>query len=283
MAPLGVLGGMGVLLFFFVSGYGIQKSYFSKKPTMVFWKKRICNMFIPAFLVCLLSVVISNIKSLSVLGFAQIIKETMLMQWFVLAIMLEYLLFFVGWLLSYKIKKKYIEFITVFVGNIGLTVYFILVGANPRWYSGLMVFLAGMLVAGFEQRILSLKKKQHIAGGIVSILAFGVMGILFNMLKAAFWSTILKSLAGIFLAMFFVSAVLLFKVGNKAANWVGERSLYIYLCHLGILQIIGALLWDNSIINTRWYIAIWIMIVGTPLYAAIMHWIFGTLLSRKKS
>lgn len=40
-----VTGGMGVLLFFFVSGYGIYKGYSDRKPTWKFWKRKFMGRF----------------------------------------------------------------------------------------------------------------------------------------------------------------------------------------------------------------------------------------------
>lgn len=45
------MGGLGVLLFFFVSGYGLYNGYKVKKVDATFWRKRLVNMYLPCVLI----------------------------------------------------------------------------------------------------------------------------------------------------------------------------------------------------------------------------------------
>ena len=46
-----VIGGMGVLLFFFVSGYGIYKGYAHKTPNVGFLHRRLINVYLPCLFI----------------------------------------------------------------------------------------------------------------------------------------------------------------------------------------------------------------------------------------
>lgn len=55
-----VMGGMGVLLFFFVSGYGLYSGYKNKRVGAIYWKKRLINMYLPCVIIQLIFYLIES-------------------------------------------------------------------------------------------------------------------------------------------------------------------------------------------------------------------------------
>ena len=100
LKPFSLLGGMGVLLFFFFSGYGIGKGYILKDPTIKFWKNRLLKIFIPSCIISAFStVIIFLVKRESFKLFFQSLFGG---QWYIDVIMLCYFAFFISWIISKK-------------------------------------------------------------------------------------------------------------------------------------------------------------------------------------
>ncbi|MCM1144050.1 MAG: acyltransferase [Blautia sp.] len=163
-----VTGGMGVLLFFFVSGYGIYKSYGHRKPDIrdaqtgksaagVFLYKRFRNTYLPCvwiqFTFCLLDSLQTGHFS-----WKEALFESLLGAWFVDVILIQYLIFCLSWILAKERQGLFMALNLLF--SILAAVIFYLCGLNARWYNGLLMFPVGMLVAWQEPKLLLSMRKR---------------------------------------------------------------------------------------------------------------------------
>lgn len=274
LKPFSVLGGMGVLLFFFVSGYGIHKGYAKKTPEILFWKNRIIKMFIPATVISIVSCTVLYMEQKKTI--VDVLINAIMGQWFVDVIMLEYMGFFISWLLAKGNRKKIIIYDIIY--SLIVAVFFIMMKFNARWYNGLLLFPAGMLIAEYEKIIIDklneMKKKDIIRITAILLIAFAVTGAGFVLIKGSMLSNVVKTCSGILLS-FLICEILYFgKFGNKVANFIGERSLYIYLCHLWLWTIMQEKLVNVPILIEYPLLRIYLLIIGALFYTEVMHLIF---------
>lgn len=272
LKPLSVLGGVGVLLFFFLSGYGIFKGYADKVPTIRYWRNRIVNVFIPAMVISACSrvaICLTCRENIEVLPF---IRDVFYHQWYVDVVMLEYIVFFISWILAKNNKIKLL--IYTLIGSCVIGLVFLHMGLNARWYNGVLLFPAGMTLAFGEDKIVSLCKRAKVILLILSGIGFGLTGIGFSLLKGMFVGDLLKSLSGVYLALLLVMFVDVIQVGNKAVNWVGEKSLYVYLCHIYVLELISRIVQERGTFGIKIELWFYIILILSVLYAGVMSIVF---------
>lgn len=266
--PFSFLGGMGVLLFFFVSGYGLFVGYANKKANITFWKKRLFNMYIPSMVIELIyAVLISAVLGDFNIGF--IIKTTFIGAWFVDVIMLEYVIFFVGLLISPDNKVK--QLVINYLGSAIIAVVFIVLGLNERWFNGLFLFPIGMTVAWKRDDIKRLFEKKWILSLFGTGFVFGLTGVVFAMFKGHIWADFVKTISGAALSLVIVVLMIKVKLGNKICEWIGKRSLYFYLIHLGILTIIENLIAKEKLSADYYVVEVLFIIAVSAILSEASH------------
>lgn len=167
-----VTGGMGVLIFFFISGYGVYKAY-GEKLGIGFWHRRLRSTYLPSVVIQFISCLIVmwqdnnfNVKWLLFYSF--------LGAWFIVAIMIQYFIFYISWKMAKEKRGKLIIF--GFIGSAIAAAIFYVGGFNPRWYNGLFLFPFGMLVGYSEGKITDFLQKRWAMSLFVSGSAFLLLG-----------------------------------------------------------------------------------------------------------
>jgi fucose 4-O-acetylase-like acetyltransferase len=108
------------------------------------------------------------------------------------------------------------------------------------------------------------------------ISAFGIFGGLFTIGKGLLWADICKNLAGCAMEMIFLCACWKIDCGGKTMQWLGKRSLYVYLVHLGVLGTLPAWsVWKNGSATVKVYLIL--------AFTLILSEILYRLFSLKKS
>lgn len=87
----------------------------------------------------------------------------------------------------------------------------------------------------------------------------------------------MKTVSGICLALGIVFFVQLFEVGNQAIRWLGERSLYIYLCHVGVLSAVSIFTNRTELFGVHREIWVYFILAGTLLFTVGCYALFGKL------
>lgn len=101
------MGGMGVLLFFFLSGYGLYKGYEEKQIEVKFWKKRLTSMYLPCIVIQL---VFGIIKAVSDQSFVlwKVVIDGLFGAWFIDVILIQYFIFFMTGIISGGKRTRWI-------------------------------------------------------------------------------------------------------------------------------------------------------------------------------
>ena len=234
LMPFSLLGGMGVLMFFFTGGYGIYKS-FEKTNTIQlksYWYKRFTNVYIPAVIInIIIAVVICMIQN--EWSIAQIALTGFFGGWYIDVVMLEYFCFCIAALVT-RNKKKILILMMVF--NLVLFAVFTFQNFDARWRNGLFVYPFGIFVACYEEKIRKILEKRWKSVLAINVVIFVFSGGMFTYYKGTLSADLIKNIAGCALAMIFLSLFKNLKLGNKIIYGIGKRSLYIYLIHLGVLE-----------------------------------------------
>lgn len=225
-----VTGGMGVELFFFLSGYGLNKS--NGIVGRDFLRKRAKGVVLPFVIMQVTLYLISLLRGERISAFSFGVSA-LSSTWFVSIILIIYF----GYYICYKLfGRKYLDR-AMLVYNIIIGIIFMLLGFDQRWYNGHLLFSLGMYVADYNKRVVDLVtgKKRWIkfVGGIFSFLACSVV---FMHYRGTLWSNIFKILAGAFMCFLVFGVMGHCKLNSKMLQWAGKNSLLIYLIHVAVLN-----------------------------------------------
>ena len=279
------MGSLAVAFFFFLSGYGLQKSYIlkSEKYKKGFLLKRIPTVLIPY-------IIITAIYWLMYLFLDQFysIKDIILRfitgnpiaanSWFIVTILVFYVVF---WLLMHFCKNQYLMMILGgFIWFIIHTFFCRTMQYGSYWFISSHLLIIGMFWAIYEQNIISLFKKKYTTTLILSVEFFLLFFIINKTsLPVNNLSRILKISSPFLTNIFFVLSVLVFflkiKIGNKVLDFLGEISLELYISHgLFIITLRSKYIYiDNELI---WSLS---TLAGTILLSYGLHILFQAILS----
>lgn len=225
-----VTGGLGVELFFFLSGYGLNKSNGIMRRD--FLQKRAKGVLLPFIIIQVILYLISLLcgERISVFSFG---LSAFSSTWFVSVILIIY----IGYYICYKLfGRKYLD-CSMLVYNIIIGIIFMMLGFDQRWYNGHLLFSLGMYMADHNEKVVNIvtgkKWWLKFTGGIVGFLGCSVIYIHD---KGALWSNIFKILAGVFMCFAVFCIMGHCKLNSKMLQWVGKNSLLIYMIHIAVLN-----------------------------------------------
>ena len=133
--------------------------------------------------------------------------------------------------IAFLIKNEKKELITIVVTFIYiLSAYKI--GVASMWYSSVICFPIGLIFAKYLSEY-SISKKTLTS---ISAMSFVVFGLLF-FLQINYYTSILRTISVVFLALFIVSLSGLVEFNSKILKAIGNISFEIYLIHLFLLRI----------------------------------------------
>lgn len=261
-----------VAAFFFLSGYGLQKSY-QEKPG---YSGRILRSRIPAVAIpyLLLMGIYWLYSALS--GNPYSIGEVLLSlingfpivdySWYLLAILLMYVLFYISTRLFPPESKGLLFFHVAFA--LVWVPFCRSIGYEFYWYYSIIAFSAGIFWAMEEKKLLPPMQKHYFPLLIGSLLVFG--GCLIAAIKTTvgievvvpfFWGTCCGFLA------FLLLVLMKFSFGNRILLFLGELSFEIYgLQGLFIRLFRNETLWIQN--DTLWCMAV---ILSTVAGAWLLH------------
>lgn len=244
--------------FFFFSGYGLLKSLYSKKDYLNhFFKKRILKILIPFYVVnTFFTVAANHMKMLDSYEVAPCFVGIIMPNdhmWYLVEIVVLYALFYK----NFKNPKSEISaFVRMLRDILLLIVISFFLGHGPFWFQGewwynsTILFFIGMLVARFEEPVISFAKKYY---GFLLTFMMASFVILYKITvgiinERGYWTEYsgiswARSNLDKFEALSvqvpmiicFVTLVLLLglkiKVSNKALHFLGIISLDLYITH----------------------------------------------------
>lgn len=175
------VGGIGVCIFFFLSGYGLSASTQGKPAQLSFLWKRIEKIYLPFVAMRLIfSFFVLERPSpfLYRIGYVFGIFESF---WFVNIILLLYFAFFFCW----KFTRN--PLLTMFFVTAFICVLLSCLGFVARWYNANLVFVFGMLWYSKRNACIAWCKNRYLFKLAGSGAAFIVMSLLFEVNKNTQW------------------------------------------------------------------------------------------------
>jgi membrane-bound acyltransferase YfiQ involved in biofilm formation len=234
------VGYLGVVIFMFLSGYGIAKSY-KTKGFYKFISKRIEKVYLPFLAVNIFTIVLYFLfakERFSVIDLIKYIIGIKLIDdvlWYVIAILIFYFIFYV----TYKYFSLKTATILLLAFSIVYPIICFLFGIGMRWYTTSFSFFIGVSIALYKEIYDNLfQKKYYLFLSIFSflflVLTFG--SYYFNSIGCLkIWLCYFSNIA-----FNFIIILLLYRIrfGNAILLFLGVISYWMYLVHMKIYNII---------------------------------------------
>ena len=265
---IGQLGGIGVVVFFFVSGYGIYTSYADKPPTWNFLWKRIKTIYIPYVIIKIIIEAIYILGQRTGITLVRIRDILTVEDWFIKVILIQYFIFFILWK---RFSTKWIVVLS-FVLDILLSLIFIIEGKPERWFNSLWLFTFGMVCSKYKERICQVFYKKRFFKISLLVLAFMGTGAIFVFYKGSMWANVVKPLSGLLLCLAMCEIMRSIELNSKVMLWAGERSFYLYIVHLNV--------WDFTNKIESPVLRFWIALIVTIIVTEIVYRFSNILLKK---
>lgn len=231
------LGGIGVLLFFFLSGYGIYLSSSDGKNDLMWLIKRVGKVGFPYLFMKL----VIEIINYGVIGWDQFFIGDFLKEitgvdfsdWFIWVIILQYVIFWIAGKISLN-KRLTVTFLL----SLMLMTSFIFLKLAPRWYNGLLLFWFGCFVAKYQEKIIRFLKQNYHYNLCLLLIGFMGLSILYIFLKGSVLTECFKIVSGMILGIILITILMKFSFQSPILAWIGKRSLFIYIIHVNLWGII---------------------------------------------
>lgn len=234
------IGFLAVALFFFLSGYGLQKQYINNENyNKKFLLKRLPSILFPyiifTFIYWLFYYLLGTTFSFSDI-FTSIYHGNPIVDysWYIISIMIFYIGFY---LLMIIFKRKYLLMI---LGSILFNYLYIRLCIHldfgQYWYCCNHLITLGIILATYEKQIITFIKKIYIFLLPITLFLFHILFSKLEYYIVNWWVPITKNYK-LFLLMsnslVFVILIILIslklKIGNKVTEYLGKRSLELYL------------------------------------------------------
>ena len=242
--PMVWFGGLGVCIFFFLSGYGLWCAYGQKQLETSFLVKRVLRI-IPTFVILRLVtgwVLIPELAIDDIIQYLLFLLGIISPMWFVVEILLIYFAFF----LIGKFTVRY-RIVCMFFFLLLMSGACFFLGLEERWYNANMLFAVGMLIAEYRVWVQDRLQRKPIIWLMVFAFLFLAFSACFVFTKGMLISATFKIAAGTFLCMMFVVLTLFIYWQGKLIKYMGCNSFELYLIHQNIWLIIMRLNWEPSI------------------------------------
>lgn len=233
---LNPLGSLGVAVFLFASGFGLESSY-NKKGLKGYWKKRILTAYLPYALIEVVDCVFGISYKIQGNGILEIVQDFLLIKplhpfgWYMQCLFLYYIIFYLA---SFISKEKFwIKCILLFSASV---VVFILAGTLFK--QQILSFTIGVLFGKYYRNVSKYLNKIY-----VCVIALFVGGGLLLLKQTSFIRNanemvfnIVELLQVVGLMMFLIVLVHIIckylpSLVVEVAHWIGVLSNELYLVH----------------------------------------------------
>ena len=276
-AVVGKMGNMAVSVFFFLSGYGLQKQHMTREDYRKgFLRKRILFVALPYVVVT--SLYWLYYRWLGMGYRLQYVLQRLVsgnplasFSWFILAIMGFYFAFWLMMLLCGKNHKAMLRCgVCWFVLHTALC---LLLKYDFWWYVSSFSAVAGMFWAVNEEKLQSLLAKRYFLVAAGTLVALVLFLLLDKLCGVPYLNTALKAVAVVLFALLLAVLLHKFRFGNPVLYYLGQMSMELYLLHgMGMMLIRNPVIY---IADPLLYCAL--VVPVTVLLASIVHIAFKGL------
>ncbi len=264
---VGQLGGIGVLIFFFVSGYGLYESYGYRKVDRTYIVKRFKGVYFPYIIIKLIFLACDHILGTSGSNVGtEILSIIFVEDWFIHVIIILYIVFYI----AAKLNKKYMITINI-AADCVLTAIYLHRNKPIGWFNALWLFTFGIFVSKYQDKIIRISRKYYYQMIAVSMTGFVLMGGIFALNKGLIWANIFKPLSGMFLCICICMIMRKSKLSSCINILAGDRSLHLYIVHIYILRILR---FSEPILS------FWLALVLVIIITEILFWVTNYICSK---
>ncbi len=229
------LGGIGVAIFLFLSGYGLNESY-KKKGLSRFWVKKIFRVWLPYFIV----ISIAALTAFGSTSLKDFFLDLLLIKpsyWFVAFIFLQYIVF---WTFSRLLRKRRILALCLFS-----LISFLLLREIEAEQA--FSFTIGVLISTHKHKLLNTGSGTYLAFAIVLlVIGLAALALKQDSTIRSFRGTPIYNLVQLFikvpiglsLSIFFLVFKPLFKA-SSIIIFLGKISYELYLVHMKFIPLLN--------------------------------------------
>ena len=241
---MGYIGFILVAVFFFISGYGLSYGMRNKQNYLEgFFRKRLLPVLIPYWIVNTIDIIFYLSTGmiftpmqyvLSYIG-ADIITGT----WFVTAILVLYLIFWV----AFKSKNSY----TVLgLGLIGYCAICACLKLHTSYTASIAVFMLGVIWNKIDKKMIAWMREKYCLKLLIVLGTFGVLflGRLFLAAKGLdneIVQLILRNLVSVLFILSLIAITQKIHFTGKILGWLGDISYELYIVHYVLLMMFSGL------------------------------------------
>ena len=281
------VGYLAVAFFFFLSGYGLQKSYITKydRYRKGFILKRIPTILIPYIIITaiywLMYFIGDKYYSLKDIGIAIVNGSPIVSHsWYIICILAFYVVF---WLIMTTCRKHY--FLMILCGTVWYFLYAVFcvkMGYGSWWYNASHLLIVGMFWATYEKPILELLYRTYQFFAPFTWFSFVVLFLFHGKIAAIVNLPYISLILTLVTAILFVLSVIMFslkvQIGNKILEFLGEISLEIYISQgLFMTTLRSGWIYINN--ELLWCI---LVLTGTIVFSHCLHKVFQYIFSKYK-
>lgn len=232
------IGYLAVSVFFFFSGYGLQKKHLTDSSYKNgFLVKRIPSILIPyavmTLIYWLLYAILGDVRTLSDMwtSFIKYGDPLVWFSWYVVSIMIFYVAFYVLMKIFKQNKPG------VILGSIIYYVLYVIacraVSFGPWWYMTSFIPIIGIIFASYEKEVLFVLKKISFILTPLIWISFIVLSVnewhIRSILPKDWSEVIFSMMMSALFVLGIVSTSARFKFGNKILNFLGNISFELYM------------------------------------------------------
>lgn len=224
------IGYLSVSIFFFYSGYGLMRSYITKKNYLNnFWTIRISKVVIPFILSNILFIIRDIVCRGTKFSLYDILTYTLGIRlidgfkWYIIALIILYSGFY--FVFKYLDTKKAIVGIFLLITCFNLACR--LIGTGIWWYNSTYCFFIGIIFGAYCEPLFNVLRKKHIIITLSTISIF-ITTFILNISKGNIVTAIVSSS---FFVLVCICLLMKIQLYNNVLNFLGSISYEIYLIH----------------------------------------------------
>jgi len=251
---------------FFISGYGITKSYLIKGDSYLntFLKKRILTIFIPMLLITIIYLIAVHLlkKPLPLNIFYDLIFKgytPLPNTWFIFSLIYFYVFFYIGFQYS---KDDRMAILIVFLLSTIYIVTTYYLGYHRNWWIQTYAFGAGIVFCKYETTLSLIVRKP------LFILLSTILVIFFIYLKIE--KLLIFPYLVITIVVFSIVSYLPFPYRNNLFKFLSKISFEIYLIHGGLIALLS-----KDLVGNNEYIYSLVIIAFSLLLAYVFNKIWN--------
>lgn len=261
-------GGVIVCIFFFLSSYGITKSYLTKGDAYMqgFLSKRLSSILIP-FIVAIIAFHLITLTTVGLSAYNPHMQEVLFRgdttlilpySWFIFAIILVYIGFYLSWRMSGNIRQMIVRFTILefaFVAFVMIVPRF-----GGQWAESAFALPMGMCLALNEKEISNYLKRHS------AMLLAGLLFVMLSIVAASLYVPHTGYVLNLFVPALAYMFIRTCSINCRILDWLGSISLELYLVH-GIVIFSMRRLFDSN--HTIMLVSIIVSIVAAYMLSII--------------